>query len=515
MELSQNERLCDVYASKSTDPLDDFLPRLIFVAKLAMDLNAPHVDSFLQQVVDLFLEFLVQIPTRRYLTALLDDHQLDVFLRKHGHAELANALKAYLHFPIDALTYASLTEDEHRDAFHRRIKLFQEQVLNDPLLASFASLQLAQFTPQALHDLVKELGEEAQSRLADLLGIRLCSTDMLIESVIGRLCRRQRGSPEVATNLMFLSAEEYCTRWHTLVSKEYKWYQDKVVNEALKKCAKGWSPMALPIDTIRISKTGPVDPLQNTDLPSFVIVEVTFSIEHLPVVITSQWDAIKPDTPMCLITDEHTVQMARLKSISPHIKPLTESEILAELREYDPNLADLKSNDDPVALELRKAIKKRRSEATRMTMRRVELVLMELAMGWERSVLQSKLISRLSLASNNPQWNADARRLFEVEQLLQHPLRLPTWIRHILLGYGHPLAATPVSLIESSCVVDFGTTFSNPQQIRDTLHLDYSGPMSSLHVTFERQDSELVPTSATSTSNTVPFPIQLSLQGNK
>ena len=508
-ELSQNERLREVYTSKSSESFDDFLPRLIFVTKLAMDLNAPNTSSFLQQVVDLFLEFLVQVPTRRYLTVLLDDHQLDVFLRNYGNTELADVLRSFLNFPIDALTYASLTDDEHRDVFYERIRRFQEQVLADPLLGSFATLQLGQFTPSVIRDSVRELSEEAQARLTSVLGIRFCSTDMLADSVIGRFCRQPFKSPDIAANLMFLSAEEYRIRWHTLMSKEYQWYQRKVVNEALKKCAKGWSPMAAPIGTVKILKTGPVDPFKDADLPSSVVVEVTFSTEHFPSVITSQWDSIKPGTPICLISNEHTIQKARLKSINPHIRPMTENEILAELREYDPNLADLKANDDPVALELRKAIKKRRVEADRMTMRRVELSLTDLSSDWEKSVLQAKLISRLSLASNNQQWNADARRLFEIEQLLRNPLKLPNWVQHVLLGYGHPLAATPVAVIESSCVIDFGRTFSSTQQIKDTLGLDWNGPTSALQVKFERQDSALVPVSASNTdsnaSNPIPF----------
>ena len=421
---------------------EDFIKKLI-------DLVISSDDSlFVDGCVKFFLLLLSQLPTRRYLATLLIDHQLDVSIA-NIFPDHSLALRHYLYMPIDQVTLEHLDYRTSYDLFCEKVHTFKRHLPTSCKLRSypevlFVEQHLTQFT----------FSDEEKQIFRKLLDIRPSSDETLVPCMLASLnARYTEDCPIVVpNNLFYLNQAEYQRRWHQILKTEFDAHCKVIVEEARKKLAvkDGWSPVAMPV---LYSK------------PNTLVI----SLEDYDGEVTELWDELEEGEPLLLCTEEDC-HVSRLKSIKAILKPLSDEEILAALRQHDPNLIDLKNDDSKQALELRKKLTEQASTEARMVHRELEMT--------ENVSKEVKFVCKLSLAANNPYWNQHVRTLLELQLM---DLNFLPWLAPAFLGNNDPEASSPVRMLPT-CTVDLSGCFSSAEQVERITGLK---PETSIDVSLE------------------------------
>lgn len=453
---------------------DDFVLRLIFATKLAMDLEqtnagkfSTEIRSFVSRVCSFFGQLLCQIPTRLYLSILLDDQQLSVFIRKFGMNECADALQHFVHYPLRPSDLECLTTDyEWQAVINSRIAAFQQRAIVD--VQSMGQLAVAPFRQFRDREWILEqvlcLPDDARIRLHDLLHVRLCPPDMLADTIHERFAQMCAAAAEEASNgiclpsnLMFLSWPEYRHRWIGIVQSELKVRVQMAIDEAIRKCrpsisdssivaCSGWSPMAILVDRFSVASVGPADPLAG-DAPTSVIGEASFSVSGVSSYIQGQWGGMLTGEPIILLdlssvmdasdsTESASPSMAfslsknkplpyRIARLASPVKAVEVAgraeEILEDFASFDPNRTDLLANDDSAAVEMRLAAAKKQRRARASDLRRAQLRLDPLDYHRDTAFYGDKrhfMLIRFRLAADDAEWNGRAVSLLNLYDAL-------------------------------------------------------------------------------------------------
>ncbi|KAI0168458.1 intron-binding protein aquarius [Pestalotiopsis sp. NC0098] len=226
----------------------------------------------------------------------------------------------------------------------------------------------------------------------------------------------------------------------------------------------GFSKMALP--TSRPSILEVVPALVGDKKPSAVRAEVSLDVRRLSDQIRREWDSLRPDDVVFLVSVDASLQQAVTNG---EFTPLSEAEKLGLVSVRSAEVVSIlddkgRSIRDPTA---------HANGGSRAPSRRIQLKLdaeayqkdMDLVSLGKPDVYEKvNLIIRRSGRENNFK-----PVLESIRSLVRSEVPLAPWLHEVFLGYGDPAAATYKSLPNRVKKIDFRDTFLNWQHLVESM----------------------------------------------
>ena len=498
-----------------------------------VDLNLAVVKkshlSFLERCLELFIDLLGQLPTRRYLNTLLDDHSLLVLSRRSSlcarpEAALFNKLLQMLgscqSFVVHDQTGQATSRDdriEHQSELvgnFQRVVFHEFSALNELSLATATRLQDRDFFFTQLRNLddtqLTLLCERLLLRTRSLEG-EPYSRDLQTEILFCHLESRplesdrmmheplypderllwdplvsdtqawtlQRALPVPKLNLQFLTLQDYLHRNGTLFRLGSAFNVARDIEQALLKLAPrqsydgtteftGWSHMAVPVESFKLQKVAP-SRLDDT-APAFVHAEVAFSLAHYNAAIRTEWKDLRQYDTMFLVT---------VKAPAKHADPSTTSELPhgivavrgCEMLDY---VEHRRTDGDEQTLDAADEVTVSSARMKTCTVR-VKLDPNQYVLDCAKGPSAAEQLYRTFnvLIRRKPKGNNTKPILEMIRELMVLPsesLVLPHWLVDVFLGYGDPNAAFYKAREDRLMTIDYIDTFV------DATHLRHSFP---------------------------------------
>ncbi|KAK6072160.1 intron-binding protein aquarius [Seiridium cupressi] len=477
-----------------------------------------------------FMEFLIDLqsslPTRRYVNTLLKDLHLLVaidsspMLRAEENAPLRRqwlVLRHYTNFGIDDQTgmQHSRTEayERHCDALkklqHVAFRHFKEK-LAVLALSNYASIDKR----DELRTLLQPLDDDEIKQLAVRLELRteynqssklIPDRTFLLEAIIATFERAKTfqeslpnvlpteqelldplllstdgydGSTPLALpklNLQYLSVGDFLFRALVLYRYEAFYGIRNDLEAALRRLKPeigrsgetrftGFSKMAL--STTRPSILEVVPPLVGEKKPSVVRAEVSLDVRRLSDHVRREWDSLRPDDVVFLVSIDASLQRAVSNG---ETMPITEAQKLGLLAVRSAEVIQVtddkgRSIKDPSThgngggrSPVRRLQLKLDAEAYRTDMDRVSL-------GRPDVYEKINLVLRRSGRENNFK-----PVLESIRNLVRSEVPLAPWLHEVFLGYGDPAAATYKNLPNRVKKIDYRDTFLNWQHLVESM----------------------------------------------
>ncbi|BBN15051.1 intron-binding protein aquarius [Marchantia polymorpha subsp. ruderalis] len=563
--LKKEAKLAKKAGPGAHDPKQDlevrFLPSLIqefleilesTVSSSSMEVTGSNdnresdVDEASVLYCERFTEFLIdllsQLPTRRYLLALVEDAAVVIkcrmsplYTHQRGRlfGQLVDLLRFYEGFEIDEQTGAQLTDDDVLLAHCSRLQAFQRLVFKAvPKLHELALTNIGAIEKRdALIEKLSVLNAEEMKHLV-CEQLKLISPndpwanrgEFLIEVVVAafekRLSQRQSinalplyPNEEVMwdeslvpsinytgegclalpkLNLQFLTLHDYLLRNFNLFRLESTYEIREDIHDVLKRMGayinsegdtkfSGWARMAVPIQEFKIVEVK--QPNIGELKPAAVNAEVTFSIGIFRGEKRSEWDELK----------EHDVLF--LLSITPPPKVLDKEEAaklsvperfgLVYVRGCE--IIEMRDEGNQLMNDFTGRIKREDWKPPQGEMR-TALISLDSAQyqidvnAMAQSGADDVYGTFNLLMRRKPKENNFKAILESIRDLMNEDCFVPEWLHDIFLGYGDPAAAQWHNMPQQLDVVDFKDTFI------DANHLVESFPSS--EVQFLTPDGE-------------------------
>lgn len=490
------------------------------------------VDPASQLYCERFAEFLIdllsQLPTRRFVRALVEDAAIVVksrlsalYAHRRGHLfrQLVDLLQFYQHYEINDQTGTQLADDDvqlsHSSRLHALQYLVFKQVpkLRDFSLSNVGSIEkrpdlskwLSSLEPKELKDLVCEKLKLVSGK--DAWADRV---DFLVEVVLSAFEKRQSQRESINAlplypnekvmwdenlvpsinytgagclalpklNLQFLTLHDYLLRNFNLFRLESTYEIREDVHDVLKRMGarvgdegettfSGWARMATPVTSFKLSEVR--KPKIGEIKPAAVIAEVGFSLKGLRGPHRSEWDELK----------EHDVLF--LLSIRSPLSTLSKEKI-AELSvperfglEYVRGCEVIEIQDEGGMLmndftgRVKREDWKPPAGESRTVVVALDSAQYQLDVDSSTGSDAENVYETFNvLMRRKPKENNFKAILESIRDLMNEDCVVPEWLHDILLGYGNPAAAQWKNMPDLLDVVDFKDTFLDAQHLQDS-----------------------------------------------
>ena len=483
-----------------------------------------------EHFLELVLDLLSQLPTRRFVRTLLLDQAVHVqlkglALRQHPDgklfAELLEQVVYYLHFDIDDHAGNALTAEEVEKRRYTRIQRAQRLAFKHlPNLKGFALAHCALLSSRA--SLLKQLraapDEELVRFVAEYLRLAdpaVCTTRAFAEDVIvdafeqklssksqinalalypteaeladdAKVAANQRrqdsgGLALPKLNLQFLTLADYLARNFTLFQLEaaYEIRQDLfnvlgrvgARQEGAGVRFQGWARMAVPVDRVVVTEVRP--PKLGRSCPAAVTAEVDFHVGSFRPDIRQEWDALRQHDVLFLLTVAGP-QAGGGPLGKVGLKHVRGCELVSMRDEEGKPMNDFSARGD----RGKGPAGSRRTLRVALDPAQYELDMTRLKGAEGGDGAAEDVYGTFNLLVRRKSKENNFKSVLQcVRDLINEDVALPEWLHDILLGYGDP-ASGHFSRIADSAVadVDFKDTFLS------AAHLKASFPGSALTV---------------------------------
>lgn len=496
----------------------DFL-RLLYEEKRTTD-DVLYCERFVEFISDL----LSQLPTRRYVNALLQDlHILPALRLSPLFNDEANALlrdqytllSHYVHFSIDDQTGSQHSRNEAYDRHCAELGKLQrvalrhfKEKLTVLALSNYGSIDKR----DELENLLDVLTDDELSKLASLLELRtdypestklVLDRQFLMEVLLSTFEKRKMfqetaqdlnilpteaslfdpsllrtdgydGSRPLALpklKLQYLSVGDFLWRALVLYRCESFYGIRKDISDVLRRLRPetrqsgetaftGSSKMALPIPRPSILEVVP--PLVGDDKPSAVRAEISLDFRRLGDRVRREWDSLRPDDVVFLVAVDAAGQTAATNGGG---QTMSEANKLGIITVRTAEIAQIlddkgKSIRDPSAYFNGPNRSPSRKMQLRIDPRMYKEDMEQVSKGKPDVYERINLIVRRSGRENNFK-----PVLESIRSLTLSEVPLASWLHENFLGYGDPAGATYKHLPNRVSKIDFRDTFLDWQHL--------------------------------------------------
>lgn len=490
--------------------------------------NAAAV-SYCERFVDFISELLSQLPTRRFLHAVLEDKALLVKcylapLFKHPSgvlfARLIETLRFYLSFPINDHTGDALNDDEltalHYEKVQQLQRLFYKHwpQLKDLALANCGTLSDANVLRKELaklsHEEVKQLVVEQLRLVAEdepLVDSNEFLMDVMVHSYEQRRSQRKMvsGIPLYPTeellfdenqvptndykgdavlslpklNLQFLTVPDYLLRNFYLYRLEAAYEIREDISDALRRlspyCGEddathftGWSRMAT-----NIEKFGVVDvrkPKVGETRPARVLADIVLQTKHMRSEVKKEWDELKQHDVMFLLTVKvpYDINGTQAKFQNGEITAL-QAQGLMYVRGCE--VIEIRDEAGVLMNDFTGRIHPDEWQPPKGTLRTVTVALdpAQYQSDVEAAGKGSEDVYKtFNLLLRRKAKENNFKSVLEcIRDLIGEGTTVPEWLHDILLGYGDPAAADYQNMPDVLTTVDFKDTFLDAEHVEE------------------------------------------------
>nr|OQO25801.1 hypothetical protein B0A51_06213 [Rachicladosporium sp. CCFEE 5018] len=497
----------------------DFLTRLYGVEGNA-DQRQTNV-RYCERSLELLCDLLSQLPTKRYVNALLQDLNVLAAIKLSPRyqdedssllRELHEILAHYIGFPIDDQSGKQLSRQEYEELSNAGIARLQRAALqlhpeklkililaNYGLLSQRTELQshLADLSDSELLKLVSELGlrsryPEKSSVITDrtfLLEVVVTAleakpyyidavrdmTTMPTERVLydKALLRTDDfdGTMPLAIpklNLQYLTAGDFLWRSFILYRAEAFYEIRKHLEDTVKRLQPrrqasgittfdGFSSMAIPITKPAIIETLP--PRVGEDVPAEVKAEVMLDVSRLQPKLRQEWESVRPDDVVFLLHVQ-AQDRALTNGNASDLTPINEKLGLKAVRS-----AEIISVLDEAGRMLRRDGPPGH-DSSRPRQRRLLLRLDAASYKQDQADSKAEPMDGINLIiRRRARENTFKAVLDSVKNLAVSDAPLPPWFQDVFLGYGDPATVTAARLTDKTKAVDYRDTFLDWQHL--------------------------------------------------
>ncbi|GAM25959.1 hypothetical protein SAMD00019534_091340 [Acytostelium subglobosum LB1] len=354
----------DIYSSFMLTKMKEFV-------KMLDQTEEGDVDSirYCERFVELMVDMVNQITTRRFFYALIDDYHLLIRIRSsklcklstaNNFNEALNILEFYLNFPINNFTGQEIPQDQIIQSHYFRIQNLQRVVFKEFEEIKELALQNVS-TVEDKTNLINQLKLLSVERLR-LLASRLnllsqdCTEDrqFITDVVIGSLKKRRyhrealaslphypteqelwntaddsgvlndryqgdRSLPLPKLNMQYLSHQDYLYRNYYLFKTEATYDLRADLEDALRRLSPkrnesgstiltGWSRMAFPMTSFKIEHIA--QPKVGEKRPAQVLAMLSYSLAGVKsAAIVEDWESMKEHDVMLLVSVRATVPL--------------------------------------------------------------------------------------------------------------------------------------------------------------------------------------------------------------
>ncbi|POR37140.1 Intron-binding protein aquarius [Tolypocladium paradoxum] len=497
---------------------------LLDFLSLLYDANSKaDVTLYCERFTEFISDLQSQLPTRRYVNALLQDlHLLPVMklspmYNDEGNTllrELHSLLSHYTYFTIDDQTGIQLSRTEAYDKHCASLGKLQQVALKnfkDKLTVLALSNYGAIDKREELESLLAPLTDDELTRLVTLLEIRSTYPDslklpidrkFLTEFLISRFERKKtfqdlaKGMALVPTeqtlfdsgcqradaydgsrplalpklNLQYLSAGDFLWRALILYRCESFYGIRKDLESALRRLRPesrqpgethfaGFSKMAMPISKPAILEVVP--PLVGTDQPSLVKAEVSVDVRRLGEHVRREWDSLRPEDVVFLVAVE-----------PPPAKSITNG---GEIQSDYEKLGVLSVRTAEIIQIADEKGRHGREGAGRLdnNNRRIQLKLDPYTYTKDAehaAAGKPDVYGRVNLLLRRDRRENNFKPVLEsIRNLVLSGTPLPSWLHEVFLGYGDPAGASYKNLPNRIKKLDYRDTFLDWQHLVESL----------------------------------------------
>eukprot|EP00795_Rhopilema_esculentum_P003100 gene3100-1391_t len=438
------------------------------------------IKAYCERFVELIIDLLSMLPTRRFVNVLLDDH----------HLVLVDALNFYSRFEINEHTGTALTDHEMSSLHCEKITSLQRAAfkhLRDDLLdfcmGNVASVDkresltklLGVLSKKKLHTLAEHLKlvPERKSVPKDVS----FGKSFLLELLVSRHQKRQ-SQIEVLNGTPYYPTEEIL--WdENIVPSEYYSGNDEIrediadavsrlrpwKNEVGKTEFGGWARMAKPITDFSVVQVG--KPNISESRPSVVKADVTLTLS-MQRMIRNEWEALRKHDVGFLIGID---AVRKTPSVKYDKKiPFKEQFGVKFIRGCE--IEGLLDEDGNV-IEEGKYFFKHRPDAKPLPKGdvrtyRVWLDTNQYKIDLERTAkgMEDVYESFNVFMRRKPKENNFKAVLETIRDLMNTECLVPEWIHDVFLGYDDPAAANHSRLSSQISSLDFCDTFLNFEHLK-------------------------------------------------
>jgi len=506
--------------------LDEFLATLQAAVAPGGEADGPSA-AYCERFVELLIDLLSQLPTRRFVRTLLEDRAVLVKCRLAAlgahprgrlFSQLVDLFRFYQGFEIDDHTGSQLSDDEMASAHYERLQQLQRLAFKHiPELRELALSSCGAIEKRAA--LTRHLQALSPQQLALLAGrqLRLVSPDdpwaadprflleLLVSAFEKRRSQRQAISemplypneevlwdenlvPSIAytgegclalpkLNLQFLTLHDYLLRNFNLFRLEATYEIREDLADVLARVApvphpeaegrvlfSGWARMAIPPLSVAVADVR--KPNVGEAKPAAVTVEIKFDLASLRGPVRAEWDELRQHDVLFLlgVKPPTTAQAAGSVAERAGLQHVRGCEVI-ELRD-----ADGKPMNDPGGRAQREQWAPPRGTQRTLV---VALDTAQYQMDVTRQVEAggADVYAGLNLLVRRKPKENNFKAILEcIRDLMNEHTAVPEWLHDIFLGYGDPAAAQYCNLAEAVPTVDFKDTFL------DAAHLEASFP---------------------------------------
>ena len=488
----------------------------------------PESQLYCERFAEFLIDLLSQLPTRRFVRALIEDVAVVVKSRLsalYAHPsgdlfrQLVDLLKFYQNYEINDQTGTQLSADDVEINHSSRVHAFQflcfkkVQKLMPLALANVGSIDkrtqlmkmVSVLTPGELKDLMcKKLQlvsindswagkveflkevlvssfERRQSQRESINALPLYPNEKVMwdENLVPSINYTGAGPLALPKlNLQFLTLHDYLLRNFNLFRLESTYEIREDTHDVLKRMGarigddgetvfSGWARMATPITSFRISevKAAKIGELK----PAAVIAEVGFSIKGLRGPHRSEWDALKEHDVLFLLS-------IRAPSSSLSKEELAKLSVAEQFGlQYVRGCEVIEIQDEGGMLmnDFTGRVKREdwkppsgeaRTVVVGLDNAQYQLDMNAAADGNAENVYETFNV----LMRRKPKENNFKAILESIRDLMNEDFVVPTWLHDILLGYGNPASAQWKNMKDTLEVVDFKDTFLDAKHLRDS-----------------------------------------------
>ncbi|KAH7313312.1 P-loop containing nucleoside triphosphate hydrolase protein [Stachybotrys elegans] len=495
---------------------------LDFLRLLHEDTAKPDQVLYCERFTELIADLQSQLPTRRYVNALIRDlHLLPAMRLSPMYNDEDNSLLRDLHSLLSHYTFFAIDDqtgiqysrteayDKHCASLGKlqrvALKHFKEK-LTVLALSNYGAIDKG----EELASLLEPLTDEELTELTGLLDLRTSypgslnirlDRRFLLAVLLDNFARKKTfhdlaqdmslvpmehslfdegfqradaydGSHPLALpklNLQYLSMADFLWRALILYRCESFYGIRKDVESALRRLRpetgrtgetsfSGFSKMAMPISKPAILEVVP--PLVGEELPSTVRAEVSFDVRRLGDNVRKGWDSLRPDDVVFLLAVEAPPE----EQVSNGGGPIGEAAKLGVLHVRTAEVIQVTDERGRHARE---------GAANLDTKRRIQIKLdpQSYAEDAERAAAgKTDVYGRINLLLRRDKRENNFKPVLEsIRHLVLSDMPLPTWLHEVFLGYGDPAGANFKHLSNRVKKLDYRDTFLDWQHLVESL----------------------------------------------
>ncbi|KAK9365220.1 P-loop containing nucleoside triphosphate hydrolase protein [Lipomyces kononenkoae] len=472
--------------------------------------TAAPVIGYMERVLELLIDIVSQLPTRRFSNTLLKDLNLSIAIKLSPAykneknillRQLHEILDLYMNFPIDDLTGVLLSKEELQTRNSKQVLRFQKIALDhfkEKLLvlglANYGSVSkredllenLESLTENELKSLCDHLGMATEYPVPGISIDKQFMIELLAYKFVRRLgmeekCEALYSLPtekslsstilqQTSTfdplkplaiprfSLQYLSTNDFLYRAFELYRLE-SFFEIKCDIESIIDRLKlhhspgdlklsGFSRMAQRISRPAILETAPAQVGESH--PAYVRAELYLELDRVNEDIQKEWEALRPGEVVFLVAVQAPNSKAESELEKIGIKYIRAAEVAGI---YDHNSNPVHSSGGSQSLNGRKPLYGRLARRRRL---HVNIDPTTYSQDSDKLYDSINFVFRRRVRENNFKTILDS-----VKDLTQTNIAIPDWLVDVFLGYGDPASASYENLPNRPERVDLNDTFIN------------------------------------------------------